>query len=104
MTASDMSQGNMGDPSPERAQTQMRHEVGDLLQTVYSAVALLRARLPAEMELEHRILGDLRTRAERCKSVLEILHRALRQQNPPGTSGKEPATLLEAAKPLPGDP
>ena len=44
----------------------LRHEVGDLLQSLYSTVALLQGRLPPEMELEKRLLTNLRGRAERC--------------------------------------
>jgi two-component system, NtrC family, sensor kinase len=52
----------------------LRHEVGDLLQTVYSAVAIFQDRLPAEWTLEQRILSDLRGRAETCKNELDAVH------------------------------
>jgi two-component system sensor histidine kinase RstB len=52
----------------------LRHEVGDLLQTVYSAVAILQERLPAGPTVERRLLGDLRARAETCKHELDAMH------------------------------
>jgi signal transduction histidine kinase len=52
----------------------LRHDVGDLLQTVYASVAILERRLPVELELERRILGDLRKRAEICKQMLDTVH------------------------------
>jgi signal transduction histidine kinase len=52
----------------------VRHEVGDLLQTVYAAVAILRQRLPPGSELEHRLLADLRTRAEACQEFIDTVH------------------------------
>ncbi len=52
----------------------LRHEVGDLLQSVYSAVAILQERLPRGQNLERTILGDLRGRAEACKNELDATH------------------------------
>jgi signal transduction histidine kinase len=52
----------------------LRHEVGDLLQSVYSAVAILQERIPANQDLERTILADLRTRAEVCKHELDAAH------------------------------
>lgn len=52
----------------------LRHEVGDLLQSVYSAVAILQERLPRGQNLERTILGDLRVRAETCKNELDATH------------------------------
>lgn len=52
----------------------LRHEVGDLLQSVYSAVAILQERLPRGQNLEHTILADLRGRAETCKNELDAAH------------------------------
>jgi signal transduction histidine kinase len=52
----------------------LRHEVGDLLQTVYATVAILQERLPPSLTLEKRILGDLRVRAEGCKNELDAVH------------------------------
>jgi signal transduction histidine kinase len=51
-----------------------RHEVGDLLQTVYATVALLQERLPATLALEKRLLADVRWRAETCKNELDAIH------------------------------
>jgi signal transduction histidine kinase len=51
----------------------LRHEVGDMLQTVYSAVAILRARLPADAESERRLLTELHTQAETCKYKLDAV-------------------------------
>jgi signal transduction histidine kinase len=52
----------------------LRHEVGDLLQSVYSAVAILQERLPRGPTLERTILTDLRGRAEMCKNELDAAH------------------------------
>lgn len=52
----------------------LRHEVGDLLQSVYSAVAILQERLPRGQSLERTILADLRGRAETCKNELDATH------------------------------
>jgi len=52
----------------------LRHEVGDFLQTVYSTVAILQNRLPAPMTLERTVVANLRSRAETCKHLLDLLH------------------------------
>jgi signal transduction histidine kinase len=52
----------------------LRHEVGDLLQTIYSTVAILQERVPADARLERRFLSDLRARAETCKDELDAVH------------------------------
>jgi signal transduction histidine kinase len=52
----------------------LRHEVGDLLQTVYSTVAILQDRIPPQQALEKRLLTDLRARAETCKHELDAVH------------------------------
>jgi signal transduction histidine kinase len=52
----------------------LRHEVGDLLQTVYATAAILQERLPPEWELERRIVADLRSRGEACRNLLDIVH------------------------------
>src|SRR5262249_9747891 len=51
----------------------IRHEVGDLLQSVYSTVAVLLERLPAEMTLERRLIGDLKNRAETCRCEMDAV-------------------------------
>src|SRR3954470_20399891 len=51
----------------------IRHEVGDLLQSVYSTVAVLLERLPAELALERRLVSDLKSRAELCRSELDAV-------------------------------
>jgi signal transduction histidine kinase len=64
-------------PSPRLVETlarTLRHEVGDLLQTVYATVAILQERLGATQALEKRLLSDLRTRAETCKNELDAVH------------------------------
>lgn len=52
----------------------LRHEVGDLLQTIYSTVAILQERIPREAQLERRFLADLRGRAETCRDELDAIH------------------------------
>ena len=52
----------------------LRHEMGDLLQTIYASVAIIQERLPKESAFERRILTDLRARAENCKQLLDDVH------------------------------
>jgi signal transduction histidine kinase len=59
---------------PEAMGRMLRHEVGDLLQTVYATVAILQKRLPADWSQERRILTDLRNRGEGCKRLLDQVH------------------------------
>jgi signal transduction histidine kinase len=59
---------------PEAIVRTLRHEVGDLLQTVYAAVAILKERLPADCQAERRILTDMRGRAETCRDLLDTVH------------------------------
>jgi signal transduction histidine kinase len=59
---------------PEAAVRTLRHEVGDLLQTVYAAAAVLQQRLPEGWNLERRILADIRTRGEACRGLIDITH------------------------------
>ena len=63
-------QGNCSaDPRlPEFLIRTVRHDVGDFLQTVYSAIALLQYRLPPECEQERTILGNLRIRPVPAKT------------------------------------
>jgi signal transduction histidine kinase len=61
-------------PLVEMVVRTLRHEVGDLLQSVYSAVAILQERLPQGQSLERTILTDLRGRAEICKNELDATH------------------------------
>jgi K+-sensing histidine kinase KdpD len=51
----------------------LRHEVGDLLQSVYSTVAVLLERLPEQMTLERRLAADLKKRAELCRGELDAV-------------------------------
>jgi len=69
-------QGNCSpDPRlPEYLIRTVRHDIGDFLQTVYSAIALLQYRLPPECEQERTILANLRVRAGSCKDLLDTLH------------------------------
>jgi signal transduction histidine kinase len=60
--------------APEALVRTLRHEVGDLLQTVYATVAILQKRLGPERELEQRVLTDLRGRAETCRGFLDTVH------------------------------
>src|SRR5262249_887153 len=52
----------------------IRHDVGDLLQTIYATAAILQKRLPGEYEVEGRIITDLRARAAGCKDLLDTIH------------------------------
>src|SRR5262245_54333278 len=59
---------------PEGVTRFLRHEVGDLLQTVYAGMAVLKERLPPDWTLERTILTNVRTRAERTREVLDLAH------------------------------
>lgn len=60
-------------PLPEAVTRTVRHEVGDLLQSLYATVTLLQQRLPREAALEHRLLADLRARGQRCRLLLDTV-------------------------------
>ena len=64
----------LSQPLMEAVARTLRHEVGDLLQTVYSAVAILQERLPPGQTLERRLLGDLRAR----RKALQVRERVAR--------------------------
>ncbi len=55
----------------------LRHEVGDFLQSVYAMTALLQSRLPDEADMERRLAGELRGRAEMVRQVLDGLYALL---------------------------
>ena len=74
MTSSPVDRSRLPQSVPEALTRLVRHEVGDLLQTLYSAVAILKERLPPERQFERRILSDLRNRGEACKNLLDSLH------------------------------
>src|SRR5438445_6802458 len=61
-------------PAPEMLARVVRHEVGNLLQKLYATVAILQARLPADWEMEQRMLAGLKDRARDCKDWLEVMH------------------------------
>jgi signal transduction histidine kinase len=86
-----------GTPSlPEVVVRTLRHEVGDLLQTVYATAAILQERLPADWKLERRIVADLRTRGETCKNLLDTVHDLVC----PLSLNAEPVNLTEVASAL----
>jgi signal transduction histidine kinase len=51
----------------------LRHEIADVLQTIYSTVAILQRRLPEDWETEQRHLSDLRRRAESCVKMIDVV-------------------------------
>jgi signal transduction histidine kinase len=71
----------------------LRHEVGDLLQTVYATAAILQERLPSDWTLERRIVGDVRARGEACKDLLDTVHDLVC----PIQLSMEPVNLAETA-------
>jgi signal transduction histidine kinase len=88
-----------GGPSlPEAVVRTLRHEVGDLLQTVYAAAAILQEKLPAEWALERRIVADLRARGEVCKNLLDTVQDLLS----PMALNSDPVNLGEMASALVG--
>jgi two-component system sensor histidine kinase MtrB len=87
-----------GPSLPEVVVRTLRHEVGDLLQTVYATAAILQERLPADWALERRIVADLRTRGEACKNLLDTVHDLVC----PMALNAEPVNLAEVASALVG--
>ncbi len=81
---------------PEAIVRSVRHEVGDLLQTVYAAVAILKERLPADFRTERRILADMRSRAESCRDLLDTVHDLVC----PITLTIEPVDLVQLVQPV----
>jgi len=62
-------------PHPPRDQVLarvLRHEIGDLLQTVYAASAILQDRMPKGGP-ERQLLIDLKTRAETCRLEIDAV-------------------------------
>lgn len=59
--------------TPEVVVRVLRHEIGDFLQTVYAAAAILQERLPRDWAPERRIVGELRTRGEKCRNLLDTV-------------------------------
>jgi signal transduction histidine kinase len=81
---------------PEVVVRMVRHEVGDLLQTVYATAAILQERLPPDWALERRIVADLRSRSEACKNVLDTVHDLVCSLH----LNREPVSLAEVASNL----
>src|SRR5262245_7876785 len=81
---------------PEGLARTLRHEVGDFLQRVYAAVAILHARLPAEAQIEHDILTRLKVGAEGCKRLIDAVQDFLS----PLPLFAESVDLAEAAREL----
>jgi len=96
MDTSRVSRPNPPQTLPEAVVRTLRHEVGDLLQTVYATVAVLQQRIPEEWDLERRILADMRTRAEACKGLLDIAHDLVC----PVALNLEPVNLAEILSPV----
>jgi C4-dicarboxylate-specific signal transduction histidine kinase len=68
--------------APSRLARLLRHEIGDLLQVVYSTAAVLTARLAAEQELERQLIADLKRRAEQLKSEVDAVVRLVTPVSP----------------------
>jgi C4-dicarboxylate-specific signal transduction histidine kinase len=78
----------------------LRHEVGDLLQSVYSTVAVLLDRLPADLSLERRLAAELKGRAELCKSELDAVVELASPAEPAADRADLAATLEAALVPV----
>jgi signal transduction histidine kinase len=74
----------------------LRHEVGDLLQSIYATVAVLQGRLDPDLSLEQRLLAGLRNRAEVCRLTLDAVHDLVR----PPAPNPAPVDLAELTRQL----
>jgi signal transduction histidine kinase len=81
---------------PEAVARTLRHEVGDLLQTVYATAAILQERLPPEANLERRVVADMRARGALCKTFLDTVHDLVC----PIVLNPEPVDLADLARTL----
>src|SRR4051812_23192703 len=81
---------------PEGLARTLRHELGDFLQKVYASVAILQARLPAEMTVEREVLTRLKAGAEGCKRLVDAVQDFLS----PVTLSTETVDLAEVARNL----
>jgi signal transduction histidine kinase len=81
---------------PEAVARTIRHEVGDLLQTIYATAAILQERLPPEADLERRVVADMRARATLCKNLLDTVHDLVC----PVVLSPEPVDLADLARTL----
>jgi two-component system OmpR family sensor kinase len=61
-------------PLAEMVARTLRHEVGDLLQSLYAASALLQALLPPAQQRERRLIQELRQRGEVCRRELDAIY------------------------------
>jgi len=73
MTPSDEADLGILPASSQRLARLLRHEVGDLLQSIYSTVAILLERLLQEQSQERRLLSELKNRAELCRHELDAV-------------------------------
>jgi len=73
MTPSEEAYPGTQPASSQRLARLLRHEVGDLLQSIYSTVAILLERLLQEQVQERRLLSDLKNRAELCRHELDAV-------------------------------
>jgi C4-dicarboxylate-specific signal transduction histidine kinase len=84
----------------------LRHEVGDLLQSVYSTVGILLERLPEALNLERRLVSDLKSRAELCKleldAVVEVVAPAILTAGRVDLMSAVHSALLQVRRRFPG--
>jgi len=73
MMPSDEAYPGIQPASSQRLARLLRHEVGDLLQSIYSTVAILLERLLQEQVQERRLLAELKNRAELCRHELDAV-------------------------------
>src|SRR3954469_18814095 len=74
----------------------LRHELGDLLQGIYSTASILLTRLGSELVLERQLIGDLRRRAEQIKGEMDAVVRLVGPA-PRGASPLDLPALVQAA-------
>jgi len=96
--------GILMDPSRQQGATQvpaglaraLRHEIGDYLQRVYSTVAVLQSRLPADAQQERDLLARLKSGAEECRRIIDAIHDFFSVE----TLSAQPVDLAETARKL----
>ncbi|MGL4550320.1 MAG: hypothetical protein ACRC33_03970 [Gemmataceae bacterium] len=80
--------------APSRIARLLRHEIGDLLQSVYSTASVLASRLGPEQALERQLVAELKRRAEQLRVEVDAVVRLVS----PAGEGRAPVDLAGHAE------